>query len=46
MKPKTLSRFAVVENSHEKGLPTRREGGAAGKEVEVGEKDMEPETEL
>lgn len=33
-------------NSHEKGLRTRRQGGAAGEEVEVGDEDMEPETEL
>lgn len=33
-------------NSHKKGLRTRRQGGAAGEEVEVGDEDMEPETEL
>lgn len=33
-------------DSHEKGLRTRRQGGAAGEEVEVGDEDMEPETEL
>lgn len=29
-----------------KGLHTRSRGGAAGEEVEVGDRDREPETEL
>lgn len=32
--------------SRGKGLHTRSRGGAAGEEVEVGDRDTEPETEL
>jgi hypothetical protein len=34
------------EKSHRKGLHPSRRGGAAGEEVEVGDRDREPETEL
>ena len=47
MKPKASSRFPVVEKKQPWERTSHKEtGGAAGEEVEVGDRDMKPETEL